>query len=85
MRAAKVQILAYVAAFIAVSSLLTFLGYAGYTYLVVVASLGVAWLVLGLKGFRAVDDVKWATTMFFFSLAVLMGTSAMLALDSLLP
>jgi protoheme IX farnesyltransferase len=43
----------------------------GLTYLTVAAGLGGYWLYLGLKGFNAEDEIKWANKMFFYSLIYL--------------
>lgn len=85
MRAAKIQILAYIAAFIVTSMLLPVYGYTGVTYTVIVGLIGLAWLTKGVAGFSAEDDIKWARSMFFFSLSVMMIFSLSIALDVLLP
>ncbi len=84
-RAAKVQILLYTAAFIITSLLLTSFGYTGYVYLVVMAGVGLYWLYKGLKGFAAKDDDKWARQMFGTSLIVVMALAVMLSIGPLLP
>jgi protoheme IX farnesyltransferase len=70
-RAAKIQILLYIAAFMIASLALTAFGYAGYAYLAVAAVLGLTWLGLGLRGFAAANDQHWARKMFRFSLIVI--------------
>lgn len=70
-RATKLQIICYVAAFLAVITLLFAYGYTGYLYLVVMGVYGLSWLVLGLKGFKISEDKKWATSMFLYSLIML--------------
>jgi protoheme IX farnesyltransferase len=83
--AAKLQIIAYIAAFIAACALLTIFGYAGYTYLLVMTALGLYWLRLSLKGFKARDSKLWARQMFFFSLIIITALSIMLPLGAVLP
>jgi protoheme IX farnesyltransferase len=86
MHRAKVEIVAYIVAFIAATSLLTFFGYTGVIYLVVTAALGLTWLWKGIQGFRkGVDDVKWARKMFFFSLIITLTVDIMLSVGALLP
>jgi protoheme IX farnesyltransferase len=86
MHRAKVEIVAYIVAFIAATSLLTFFGYTGITYLVVTAALGLWWLFKGVKGFqKGVDDAKWARKMFFFSLIITLTIDIMLSVGALLP
>lgn len=85
MRATKVQIIWFIAAYMFAAALLWVYGYAGYIYLVVVLALGAVWFWRGLQGFRQTDDVAWAKKMFGFSLWVLLGTSVMIAAGVFLP
>lgn len=85
MENAKRQILLYTVAFILASTLLSVLGYVGYTYLVIMTGFGLFWLWLGIKGFKVADDKRWARKMFFFSLVVILALSIMLAVGPLLP
>ncbi len=85
MRAAKVQILVYVAGFIAANVLLVLSGYAGYSYLTGMTVLGLWWLWRGVGGFRAKNDAAWGRGMFLFSLVVMLGLCAMLSVGSILP
>lgn len=81
----KIQILAYVVVFTVATLLLTPFGYTGYVYFAVMALLGLAWLRLAVKGFKAADDVAWARKMFGFSLIVTLTVAVMLPLGALLP
>lgn len=72
-RTTKVIIAVYIAAFVGAESLLTILGYTGYTYLAVVLGFGIAWFVRALQGFSAEDDELWARQLFFFSIQVLLA------------
>ncbi len=76
--ATKVQMVAYIVAFMGAVGMLTVLGYTGYAYLVVATLLGGSWLALSFKGFKAKDDKKWARKMFALSLFAIVGFSAML-------
>jgi protoheme IX farnesyltransferase len=80
----KLQILLYIIAYILAASALTIYDYAGRAYLLVTLVVGLAWLYLGVKGFRAGDDERWARRMFFFSLIVTLSWSAAVAANSLL-
>lgn len=40
----------------------------GTIFLVLATALNIGWLILAITGFRAVDDLKWATRMFVYSL-----------------
>ena len=79
---ARIQILFYICAFIVVTSLFTFLGYAGYVYLMTVSLVSLVWLYIGIKGFNAKNEIVWAKKMFGFSLLNLLAFCIMLSLDS---
>lgn len=81
----KPQILWYTLGFIAASLLLFVWGYTGYTYLVVMLLVGLGWLYLAVKGFRASNDVRWARGMFGYSLLVLLVFCLMISLEAWLP
>ncbi len=75
----KVQMVAYIIAFMAATAMLTVLGYTGYAYLVIATLLGSTWLALSFKGFKAKDDKRWARKMFALSLVTIVGFSILLA------
>lgn len=81
----KIQILAYIVLFTASTLLLSVFGYTGYVYFAVMALLGLAWLRLAIKGFKAANDEAWARKMFGFSLVVTLTVAVMLPLGALLP
>ncbi len=81
----KLQIVLYVFAFMIITASLTVFGYTGYSYLLVMVSLGTAWFYKGLVGFNAEDNTKWAKGMFGFSLIVILGLAIMLSANSFLP
>jgi heme o synthase len=84
-RQTKLQILLYIGAFIAANALLSIFGYTGYVYLVIMAVLGLAWLWLGIRGYKAIDDKLWARQMFLFSLVIILSLSIMLSVGHRLP
>jgi heme o synthase len=69
--ATKIHMLLYIIAFTIVSLSLTLFDYTGYLYLIVAASLGLAWLGLCMKGFTCANNGIWARKMFLFSLIVI--------------
>lgn len=71
MKAAKRQIMIYSVLFLAAVAALAVFGYAGYSYLIIMGSVGIYWVWRGARGFRTADDVRWARGMFFASLVVL--------------
>jgi protoheme IX farnesyltransferase len=81
----KFQIIVYVFAYVIAVVDLSLFGYAGITYLVVMAVLSTYWLWKGINGFKARSDAKWARQMFGMSLVVLLVFSVVLALNPLLP
>ena len=76
--ATKVQMIAYIVAFMGATALLTILGYTGFIYLAVAMVLGGSWLAFCIKGFKVKDDKKWARKMFAISLFAIVGFSTML-------
>jgi len=80
----KIQIVLYVAAFFVSVGLLTFFGYTGYVYLVVMLVLGLWWLVKAIQGFNVIDDAQWARKLFFQSLIIITALSVILPIDTLI-
>lgn len=85
LRRTKVEIIAYVVAFLVASISLTAFGYAGKTFLVISTLLALWWLQQGYKGFNSEDDIRWARKMFGLSLMVLLVQSLAICLNVLLP
>ena len=84
-KTAKHHILGYILAFIAATLALSLAGYAGIGYFVVALVMGIYWLYLGLEGYRARDDEKWAKRVFGFSILTITALSVMMSLDASLP
>ncbi len=82
MHITKVHMLFYVIAFALAPFLFLAYGYAGRIFAVAIALVGLVWLYLCIKGFKAENDAKWARGMFRFSLVVIMAMSFMLAINS---
>jgi protoheme IX farnesyltransferase len=85
MRATKIQIVAYIVAFILATLLLPVYGFTGYIYSVVVVSIGLLWLRVAIIGFNAKDDIVWARKVFKYSLIALLVFSIMVSLANILP
>lgn len=81
MHVTKIRMLLYVIAFILTIPLLIVYGYTGYAYLSVAVLLGLSWLYLCIKGFKAGNDKVWARQMFRLSLVIIMGLCLMISLD----
>jgi protoheme IX farnesyltransferase len=77
------QILAYSAALVVVSLLLTFIGDAGYVYLAAAACLGAAFLYFAVRLWRE-GTVRASTALFRYSIAYLALLFGAIALDALL-
>jgi protoheme IX farnesyltransferase len=78
---AKIHMALYIFAFIVATVLMSAFGYTGTAYLFVAAPLGLAWLWLSLKGFKAKSDPVWARQMFRLSLVVVTALSIMISID----
>jgi heme o synthase len=81
----KIQIVLYTALFLVANTSLTLFGYTGYIYLVIMSLLGMAWLYVGVSGFKAADDNVWARKMFLFSLIIILCTSMMISVGGIIP
>jgi protoheme IX farnesyltransferase len=84
-RTTKIHMLCYILAFILASAALFAYGHAGYVYLVIVLTFGLAWLWRSIKGFKTDDDAKWARSLFLYSLIVLMMFSIAIMVGPVLP
>jgi protoheme IX farnesyltransferase len=85
LRNTKIQIAAYIVAFIVACDLLYVFGYTGTTYLVVMTLLGLRWLGLAVQGFKVKDNNLWARKVFKFSLIVTLVFSVMISANAWLP
>ncbi len=81
----KVQIVVYILGFIFATYTLMIFGYTGYTYLLIMALLGVWWLRMAVQGFSTKNDDKWAKKVFGFSLITLLAFSVMISVEVFLP
>ena len=81
---AKRQIFFYIIAYLLCAILLTLFGYTGYPYLVITIGIGLAWLRLGLQGFKQAESEIWARKTFRFSLIVITAWCFVIPLDALL-
>jgi heme o synthase len=81
----KIQIAAFILAFIATTLQLTARGYTSYVFMVIMVVVSAVWLQKALQGFKTADETKWAKQMFLFSLKVVLVLSIMLPLGVLLP
>ncbi len=82
--AAKVYMTGYIAAFIVAVLLLAEMGYSGSLYEGVALVLGLAWLLLSIKGFLTRDDIVWGKQMFAFSLVVITLLCSAMAFDKVM-
>ena len=81
----KKRIIRYILAFLGAALMLTFGGYAGYSYLAATAAVGSVWMVMALSGFKTSNDRLWAKKMFVFSVLTIFVLSVMMAIDYTVP
>lgn len=81
----KIQIFIYTVLFVLSTLALALFGYAGVTYFVVMAVLGMYWIWLGTIGLKKESGDAWARKMFRFSLIVLLVFCAVISVDFWLP
>jgi protoheme IX farnesyltransferase len=85
MRLTKIYILLYITAFMLTAPLLTAFGYTGYLYMVIATFLGFSWLWQGIRGLNEANDVRWAKSMFRYSLLVITILSITISFAAVLP
>jgi len=81
-KSTKIQIFIYTVLFVVSTLLLSVFRYTGVVYLVIMAVLGVYWILLGAKGLRARDSDAWARKMFKFSLIILLVFCGLISVDA---
>jgi protoheme IX farnesyltransferase len=81
----KIHMVLYCIAFIVSTLLLPMFHYTKYTYAITMLLLGSYWLFLCIKGFYAIDDIKWAKNVFRFSLILILVFSLLLSFNVILP
>ncbi len=83
----KASMVAYIIEFTLAASLFTLLGKEGYVFLAIALTLGLLWLLLGIRGFFVKDpdgDRIWAAHMFIVSLIIMVGFFAALTIGAVL-
>ncbi len=83
MRAAELQIIAYITAFMVSDILLYGMGYVSRFFVVVIGLYGAIWLSLAVKGLSAAGGKRWAKRMFLYSLIFLPVLFMVTAIDAL--
>jgi protoheme IX farnesyltransferase len=81
----KQHMLVYMVLFIFACDLLNLFHYTGITYLFCMTVLGIMWFGIGIRGINRANEKKWARSMFFFSLLLIVGFSSLLVLNNILP
>lgn len=84
-RRTKLEIIVYILLFSLSVISLGVAGYAGFSFGLVMAALGLYWLWRGVGGFKTKNDTAWGRQMFGTSLVVLLTLFFMLAVGSVLP
>lgn len=84
-RSTTIQIFLYTILYVLSTLSLTFFGYTGIIYFVVMALLGGYWIWLGAQGLGARQPEVWARRMFRFSMITILVLCLMLAIGPLLP
>lgn len=80
----KKLIVAYVFAFVLATLSLGPLGYTGYSFFIIMATLGMYWLLMSFEAFKT-DSEKWARRMFRFSLIILLVFCLLISIEHILP
>ncbi|MBP1992043.1 heme o synthase [Paenibacillus eucommiae] len=78
----RISMLRYVVLLVPVTVMLNLYGYVGEIYLIVSTALGLIWVLLCVKGFKAEDEVKWAKGMFIYSINYLFLLVLLMVIDT---
>ncbi len=84
-RSTIIQIFCYTILYVLATLALTFYGYTGVIYAVVMGVSGLYWIYLGWRGFTASKPEVWARQMFRFSMYAILLLCVMLSVGALLP
>ena len=83
-KATKLQIIAYIGAFLMAVLALGLFGYAGPFYTITMTALAVGWLAVALSGWNKPGAKRWAKQVFLYSLILLPAFFVVILLDALL-
>ncbi|MCY9656358.1 UbiA family prenyltransferase, partial [Paenibacillus thiaminolyticus] len=80
----KISMVRYVVLLVPVTVMLTAYGYEGYLFLIGSTILGLIWVFMSVKGFKATGEaeVVWAKRMFLFSIMYLTLLSILMVIDT---
>lgn len=80
----KISMVRYVVLLVPVTVMLTAYGYVGTVFLIVSTILGLTWVFMSVKGFKATGEAEivWAKRMFLFSLLYLTLLSILMVIDT---
>lgn len=81
--ATKISMMRYVVPLVPASLLLYVFHFVGEIYLVSAALLGIAWVVLCMRGFKAQDDVRWSKGVFIYSINYLTVLFILMVIDTI--
>lgn len=77
----QIHMAIYIVGFILTAALLTFFNYTGYVFLIVVTSIGLAWLAFCLKELTNNNNERWGQNMFRISLVMIVASCFLMSLD----
>jgi heme o synthase len=78
----KLSMIRYVVLLVPVTVMLNVYGYVGHFYLFAVTAMGLVWVLMSIKGFKAQDEEKWAKGMFIYSINYLMLMFILMVVDT---
>ena len=80
----KIQCLVYILGYAVASLVLSFTGYTGMIYALVMTLVCLIWFAIAVKGFYTKDTAAWARQLFFFSLIAITLQSLLIGLNIVL-
>jgi protoheme IX farnesyltransferase len=78
----KNSMLRYVVLLVPVTVMLNLYGYVGQIYLFATTAMGLIWVLMSVRGFKAQDEEKWAKGMFIYSINYLTLMFILMVVDT---
>ncbi len=80
-KAARKQMIAYIIAFAVAALALSYFGYVGYWYALIIGGGSLYWLYLAKIGYQPDNEKLWARRVFVFSIVIIVAFSVLISVD----
>lgn len=80
-QAARRHMIAYIIGFAVAALMLTYLGYVGNLYALIMGGCSLYWLYLAKIGYQPENEQQWARKLFVFSIVIIVAFSVLISVD----